>query len=204
MERDGLLHILEDRQLALSDLGHTPAPAVMRKHRRPERMLAEIITPPGPEVPVEACRGEHVIREDAGHRLTGWPGVPARCPHGNAIPGPAEPAAPGAAQSKMQAGIEEAGEAMTKAASAGGARVVTRRIGEPIHSDLALMHKVGRAGIQPGREVILMAAGDGVCVTAGSSADLSTVELPRPVAAHLSVSGSSRYRPAAARPAAGA
>jgi hypothetical protein len=36
-----------------------------------------------------------------------------------------------------------------------------------------------------------------VCVTAGSSADLSTVEPPRPVAAHISVSGSSRYRPAA-------
>ncbi len=127
-----------------------------------------------------------------------------RCPHGNAIPGRAELGVPGAAQEKMQAGIEEAGEAMTKVASAAGARVVIRRIGEPIQSDLALMHKLSRAGIQPGREVILMAAGDGVCVTAGSSADLSTVELPRPVAAHISVSGSSRYRPAAARPAAGA
>jgi Iron dependent repressor, N-terminal DNA binding domain/FeoA domain len=82
-------------------------------------------------------------------------------------------------------------------AAADGARVVIRRIGRPIQSDLALMHKLSRAGIQPGREVILMAAGDGVCVTAGSSADLSTVELPRPVAAHISVSGSSRYRPAA-------
>jgi DtxR family Mn-dependent transcriptional regulator len=204
MERDGLLHILEDRQLALSDIGHTPATAVMRTHRRAERMLVEIITLPWPEGPIEACRGQHVICGAAGHRPAGWPGFPLRCPHSDAIPGRAELGAPGAAQEQMQAGAEEAGEAMTKVASADGARVVIRRIGEPIHRDLALMHKVGRAGIQPGREVILMAAGDGVCVTAGSSADLSAVELPRPVAAHMSVSGSSRYRPAAARPAAGA
>jgi DtxR family transcriptional regulator, Mn-dependent transcriptional regulator len=204
MERDGLLHIPDDRQLALSDIGHTPATRVLRKHRLAECMLVEIITLPWEEVHIEACRWEHVISEDAGHRLTGLPGFPVRCPHGNAIPGLAELGVPGAAQEKMQAAIEEAGEAMTKVASADGARVVIRRIGEPIQSDLALMHKLSRAGIQPGHEVILMAAGDGVCVTAGSSADLSTVELPRPVAAHISVSGSSRYRPAAARPAAGA
>ena len=155
MERDGLLRIPEDRQLALSDIGHTPAPAVMRRHRLAERMLVEISTLPWPEGRIEACRGEHVS-----------------CPD--------------------------------KVASADGARVVSRQLGAPIHSDLALMHKVGRAGIQPGREVILMAAGDGVCVTAGSSADLSAVELPRPVAAPMSVSGLSRYRPAAAGPAAGA
>jgi Iron dependent repressor, N-terminal DNA binding domain len=87
--------------------------------------------------------------------------------------------------------------ARMEAAAADGARVVIRWIGGPIQRDLVLMHKLSRAGIQPGREVILMAAGHGVCVTAGSSADLSTVELPRPVAAHISVSGSSRYRPAA-------
>jgi DtxR family Mn-dependent transcriptional regulator len=204
IERDGLLPIPDDRQLALSDIGHTPATRVMRKHRLAERLLVEIITLPWEEGHIEACRWEHVIFEDAGHRLTGLPGFPVRCPHGHAIPGLAEPGVPGAAQSKMQAVIEEAGEAMTKVASADGARVVIRRIGAPIQSDLALMHKLGRAGIQPGREVILMAAGDGVGVTAGSSADLSTVELPRPVAAHISVSGSSRYRPAAARPVAGA
>ena len=70
----------------------------------------------------------------------------------------------------MQAARREAGEAMTKAAAADGARIVLRRIGEPIQSDLAVMHKLTRAGIQPGREVILMAAGDGACVTAGGSA----------------------------------
>ena len=37
MERDGLLHLLDDRQLALSDIGHTPATRVMRQHRLAER-----------------------------------------------------------------------------------------------------------------------------------------------------------------------
>jgi DtxR family transcriptional regulator, Mn-dependent transcriptional regulator len=204
MERDGLLHVLGDRQLALSDIGNTLATRVMRKHRLAECMLVEIIKLPWEEVHIEACRWEHVISEDVERRLTGLLGYPVRCPHGNAIPGLAELGIPAAAQEKMQTAIREAGEAMTKVASADGARVLIQRIGEPIQSDLALMHKLSRAGIQPGREVILMAAGDGVCVTAGRPADLSSVDLPGPVAAQIFVSGSSRSPRAAAHPAGGA
>ena len=202
MERDGLLHILDDRQLALSDLGLALATRVMRKHRLAECLLVSVIQMPWEEVHVEACRWEHVISDDVERRLTGLLGYPVRCPHGNVIPGLAELGVPGAAQEKMQVAIREADEAMTKVASADGARAVIRRIGEPIQSDLALMHKFSRAGIQPGREVILMAAGDGVCVTADGSVDASSVQLPRPIAAHIFVSGSSRYRAAAPYPAA--
>jgi hypothetical protein len=93
---------------------------------------------------------------------------------------------------------------MTKVASADGTRVVIRRIGEQIQSDLVLMHKLSRAGIQPGREVMLMAADDGVRVMAGDSADASDAELAGPVAAHIFVSESSQYRSAPPYPAAGA
>jgi DtxR family transcriptional regulator, Mn-dependent transcriptional regulator len=202
MERDGLLHILNDRQPALSDIGLALATRVMRKHRLAECMLMEIIKLPWEEVHVEACRWEHVISEDVERRLTELLGYPVRCPHGNVIPGLAELGVPAAAQEKMQVAIREADEAMTRVASADGARAVIRRTGEPIQSDLALMHEFSRAGIQPGREVIAMAAGDGVCVTAGGSADASSVQLPGPIAAHIFVSGSSRSRAAAPDPAA--
>ena len=90
--------------------------------------------------------------------------------------------------------MSETGEAMTKVASADTARVVIRRIGEQIQSDLVLMLKLKRAGIQPGREVVLMSVGDGVRVTAGDSMDAISTELPSQIAAHIFVSISSRYQ----------
>jgi DtxR family Mn-dependent transcriptional regulator len=92
--------------------------------------------------------------------------------------------------------MNEAGEAMPKVASADRAQVVIRRIGEQIQSDLDLMLKLKRVGIQPGREVILMAAHDGVCVTAGDSTDGISAELPGSIAAHIFVSAPNRHHSA--------
>ena len=204
MERDGLLHVLGDRQLSLSEIGRTLATRVMRKHRLAECLLVGVIKLPWEEVHIEACRWEHVISESVERRLVELLGYPVRCPHGNVIPGLAELGIPGEAQEKMRTAMTEADEAMTKVVAADAVPVVIRRIGEQIQSDLVLMHKLSRAGIQPGREVILMATGDGVRVTAGDSTDLSSAELAGPVAAHIFVSQSSRYRPAAAGSATGA
>ena len=106
---------------------------------------------------------------------------------------------PGEAQEKMRAAMNETGEALTMVASADTSRVVIRRIGEQIQSDLDLMLKLRRAGIQPGREVILMPGRDGVCVTAGDATDAISTELPSPVAAHIFVSVPGR--PASPHPA---
>ena len=204
MERDGLLHVLGDRQLALSDIGRTLATRVMRKHRLAECLLVGVIKLPWEEVHIEACRWEHVISESVERRLVELLDYPVRCPHGNLIPGLAELGVPGEAQEKVRAAMTETGESMTKVASADGTRVVIRRIGEQIQSDLALMHKLSRAGIQPGREVMLMADDDGVRVTAGDPADAGAAELAGPVAAHIFVSEPSRYRPGPPHSAAGA
>ena len=56
------------------------------------------------------------------------------------------------------------------------------------------MLKLKRAGIQPGREVILMASDDGVRVSPDNSADAIPAELPGSIAAHIFVSISSRYQ----------
>jgi DtxR family transcriptional regulator, Mn-dependent transcriptional regulator len=197
MERDGLLHVLGDRQLSLSDTGRALAISVMRKHRLAECLLVDVIKLPWEEVHIEACRWEHVISENVERRLLELLGYPVRCPHGNLIPGLAELGLPGEALEQARAAIDETGDAMTKVAPAGTARVVIRRIGEQIQSDLDLMLKLKRAGIQPGREVILMAGDDGVRVAAGESMDAISTELPNPIAAHIFVSISSRYQPAA-------
>jgi len=194
MERDGLLHVLGDRQLELSDLGRMLATRVMRKHRLAECLLVGVIKLPWEEVHIEACRWEHVISESVERRLLELLDYPVRCPHGNLIPGLAELGLPVQAEEKVaaDAAVDEPGEAMTKAASADGARVVVRRIGEQIQSDLDLMLKLKRVGIQPGREVILMTGGDGVRVSAGDQAGAGSAELAGPVAAQIFVSESGR------------
>jgi DtxR family Mn-dependent transcriptional regulator len=194
MERDGLLHVAGDRQLSLSDVGRTLATRVMRKHRLAECLLVGVIKLPWEEVHIEACRWEHVISESVERRLLELLGYPVRCPHGNLIPGLPELGLPDEALERVHAATNEMGEAMTKVASADNTRVVIRRIGEQIQSDLVLMLKLKRVGIQPGREVILMAGDDGVHVTAGDSMDAISTELPSQIAAHIFVSISSRYQ----------
>jgi DtxR family Mn-dependent transcriptional regulator len=194
MERDGLVHVAGDRHLTLSDAGRAAATRVMRKHRLAECLLVGVIKLPWEEVHIEACRWEHVISESVERRLLELLGYPVRCPHGNIIPGLAELGLPGEAQEQMRVALNETGEAMTKAASADIAQAVILRIGEQIQSDLSLMLKLKSAGIQPGREVVLMSVGDAVRVTAGDSADAVSTELPSPIAAHIFVSVTSPYQ----------
>jgi DtxR family Mn-dependent transcriptional regulator len=188
MERDGLLHVLGDRQLALSDTGRTLATRVMRKHRLAECLLVGVIELPWEEVHIEACRWEHVISESVERRLFELLGYPVRCPHGNVIPGLDELGMPPQARAQIVSAADDGGQAMTRVASREPVPVVVQRISEQIQSNLVLMLKLKRTGIQPGREVMLAASDDGVRVTCGDSADGAGTELPREIAAHVFVS----------------
>ena len=189
MERDGLLHVADDRQLALSDNGRTLATRVMRKHRLAECLLVSVIELPWEEVHIEACRWEHVISESVERRLYDLLGHPARCPHGNVIPGLDE---------LMGGGGKESGQGkpdkpMTDAvrAAAGPASVVVTRITEHVQSDLVLMLKLKRAGIQPGHKVLLGAVQGGGVRVSGGNGDAGApdaTELSADVAAHVFVS----------------
>ncbi|HWG00683.1 MAG TPA: metal-dependent transcriptional regulator [Trebonia sp.] len=205
MERDGLLHVAGDRQLALSDTGRTLATRVMRKHRLAECLLVSVIDLPWEEVHIEACRWEHVISESVERRLYELLRHPVRCPHGNLIPGLDELAAdatdaadePGAATAGAAGDeLRKPDEPMTDAASDAGGTVhaVVTRITEHVQNDLVLMLKLKRAGIQPGREVSIGSIRDGVRVSCGglgpdgSDADSATTDLPAEVASHVFVS----------------
>ncbi|HEX9041450.1 MAG TPA: iron dependent repressor, metal binding and dimerization domain protein [Trebonia sp.] len=181
MERDGLLHVAGDRQLALTDAGRVLATRVMRKHRLAECLLVSVIQMPWEEVHIEACRWEHVISESVERRLYELLGHPERCPHGNVIPGLEELVTEAAV---VPAARDETMTDVTHGANE-PVRVTVTRITEQLQSDLELMLKLKQAGIQPGREVLLGAVAGGVRV---SGVDTAAEDLPVDVASHVFVS----------------
>jgi DtxR family Mn-dependent transcriptional regulator len=208
MERDGLLHVAGDRQLALTDAGRTLATRVMRKHRLAECLLVSVIQMPWEEVHVEACRWEHVISESVERRLYELLGHPDRCPHGNPIPGLAElvAAVPSARREPVLAGLADpdaepafpsaeslatSDETMTDVmrGADGAVRATVTRITEQLQSDMVLMLKLKQAGIQPGREVLLGAVEGGVRVRGQDEAvPMSSADLTAEIASHVFVS----------------
>jgi DtxR family Mn-dependent transcriptional regulator len=187
MERDGLLEVAGDRQLALTAAGRGLATRVMRKHRLAECLLVGVIGLPWEEVHIEACRWEHVISEEVERKLVELLGYPLHCPHGNLIPGLDELGLPAAAREHARTAGHEPAEAMTAAASSRAGRFVVRRISEQVQSDASLMLRLKHIGIQPGREVTLAASHDGVRVTCEDYSEDRSTELPRDVAVHVFV-----------------
>jgi DtxR family transcriptional regulator, Mn-dependent transcriptional regulator len=187
MERDGLLLVAGDRHLDLTEHGRQLATRVMRKHRLAECLLVDVIGLPWEEVHVEACRWEHVISDSVERRLADLLDYPVRCPHGNVIPGLAELGVPEAAVDRVQAAAQERDLPMTVVASARPTRVIVRRISEQLQSDAPLMLKLKNIGLQPGREVTLVAGSDNIRVTSAGAVGGQAAALPRDVAAHLFV-----------------
>jgi DtxR family transcriptional regulator, iron-dependent repressor len=187
MERDQLVRLEGDRQLVLTETGRTLATGVMRKHRLAECLLVGVIGLPWEEVHVEACRWEHVISEQVERRLVELLGYPVRCPHGNLIPGLGELGVPADAVGRADAAAREPAVPMDQVAAEQASPAVVQRISEQVQSDTGLMLKLRRSGIQPGREVTLVATDDGVRVTSEDGAGAITAELPRRVAAHVFV-----------------
>ena len=195
MERDKLLTVEGDRQLALTDTGRTLATRVMRKHRLAECLLVNVIGLPWEEVHIEACRWEHVISDSVERHLVTLLGYPVACPHGNIIPGLAELGVPQDASDRSALAGDEVVVAITKLAWRDGEHVVVRRISEQIQSDAELMLRLKNIGIQPGREVILAASDEGVRVTdgdrVGEAGDGAPgAEISQEVAAHVFVTRS--------------
>ena len=144
MERDGLVRLMPDRSLELTDAGHAAAVRVMRKHRLAECLLLDVIGLPWEDVHVEACRWEHVMSEAVEQRLLELLDHPQFSPFGNPIPG-----------------LEEISAAEEAAAMAGDARPLSTlapldalqvrivRIGEHVQNNPDVMTQLARAGVRP-------------------------------------------------------
>ncbi len=178
MERDGLLHVADDRHLQLTDTGRQQAKAVMRKHRLAERLLVDIIGLDWEDVHIEACRWEHVMSEAVERRIVALLDKPLVCPHGNPIPGLDELGLPFAATDD-HAGLTT----LSAATSAGLGEVVVERISEQLQSDAEMMHRFAAAGLLPGHTVSL-APLDG---TVEVSSELGRLLAERGVSDHIFV-----------------
>ena len=86
MERDGLIHVAEDRSLKLTYEGRRHATEVIRKHRLAERVLLDIIGLDRRLIHDEACRWEHVMSEKVEDHLFALLGEIESDPFGNPMP----------------------------------------------------------------------------------------------------------------------
>ncbi len=170
MERDGLLTVQGDRHLELSPLGRKMATRVMRKHRLAERLLVDVIGLDWELAHVEACRWEHVISEEVERRLVQLLDHPTISPYGNPIPGLAELGEAVSVEEFME-GVEPLSRVL--AALRGTreeAKVVVRRIGEPLQTNAELMEVLHRASALPGKVITVAPSGRGVLLSGADAA----------------------------------
>jgi DtxR family transcriptional regulator, iron-dependent repressor len=187
MERDGLVQVIDNRRLCLTQEGETLATRVMRKHRLAECLLVDVIGLPWEEVHIEACRWEHVISDSVERRLADLLHYPVRCPHGNVIPGLDELGVPDVAVDDARAAASDPGKPMTSLPPGVPVEVIVRRISEQLQSDAALMLDLKNIGIQPGRSVTLVVGDDDVRVTGAGDIGDGSVVLSHDIAVHLFV-----------------
>ncbi len=177
MERDGLVHVSDDRHLELSPQGRQIAVRVMRKHRLAECLLVEVIGLPWEDVHAEACRWEHVMSEQVERRILDLLQHPTVSPYGNPIPGLEELGDDGAGVSgEVLVGLD-------KAVGVEPQRLLVRRLGEPIQTDPDAMAALRRSGVRPGEVVKARLSDGGVLV--GSGMEYAEVDLE--AASHIFV-----------------
>ena len=172
MERDGLIHVAENRSLELTQTGRARATEVIRKHRLAERLLLDVIGMDRRLIHEEACRWEHVMSEQVEERLAEILRDTDTDPFGNDIPPDAAVRPAPAADEVSAAHLSRSGETSA----------VVSRVGEPIQADAELIARVEDADIRVGETVRLRAASGGVRV-AGPTQE--PVMLSRDLAPHL-------------------
>ncbi len=162
MERDGLLRLLDDRQLQFTDVGRLTAVEVMRKHRLAEQLLLEVIGLEWEEIHDEACRWEHVMSEQVERKLIEILKNPSVSPFGMPVPGLELLGLPEATMQPCQpiSDLED-----------GTYQLV--RIGEPLQLDSALLSQLAELGLVPEQKVVLSKGSDGwILVADGKSEGL--------------------------------
>ena len=179
MERDGLLHVADDRQLRLTDEGRTLATRVMRKHRLAERLLTDVIGLEWEFVHDEACRWEHVMSERVERKILAMLDNHLVSPYGNPIPGLDELGEQGG--EAFRHGVET----LVEIASSEPVLVVVRRIGETVQVDHEALTLLTSAGLLPGERVSVRLQGKRVLAVREGGDLTAGVSLPTAVAVHV-------------------
>lgn len=157
LEREGYLTLDRARVLHLTAAGRTYGTAIMRRHRLAERLLVDVLGVPWHQVHEEAGRLEHAISDSLEQHLVRLLGDPGTCPHGNPIPGSANPV--------------DVGRLVGLASLPAGMSAVVRRIDEELEGQPARMLELEVGRLQPGCPVTVVgsdAAGLDVSTPAGA------------------------------------
>jgi DtxR family transcriptional regulator, Mn-dependent transcriptional regulator len=150
MERDGLLHVKDDRQLEFTDEGRLTAVEVMRKHRLAERLLLEVIGLPWEQIHDEACRWEHVMSEEVERKLLDLVSDATISPFGMPVPGLELLGHAGSAIVPVKPLTElDAGE------------YLLLRIGEPLQIDKQFLIQLKELELIPGQTVLVSKNNEG-------------------------------------------
>lgn len=190
MERDGLLHLDEERHIRLTDLGWSRATSVMRKHRLAERHLLDHLGLEYALVHEEACRWEHVMSLEVEKRIAERIDAPYVDPYGNPIPGLAELGL--ADLPAQETALTPEGKDRPKLLSVllgdapDGTRLSARldRIGEWAQSESEVLDELARHGLRPGVDVDAERLGRGYALQVG---DGEVLEVSDHVAGQLAV-----------------
>ena len=91
MMRDGMVRQNARKEIELTDYGRKAAAAIVRRHRIMERWLTDTLGLDWVAADEEAAKLEHAVSDRVEQRLYDALGRPQTCPHGNPIPGYAEP-----------------------------------------------------------------------------------------------------------------
>lgn len=178
MERDGLLHLDDQRRIRLTPEGNSVATDVMRKHRLAERHLLDVIGLDYAHVHEEACRWEHVMSLEVEKRLAQKMSPPYIDPYGNPIPGLAalgieetqatdmgkDPANP---ERELSAAVED-GQSLA---------VRLGRIGERVQSDVALLGELAGHGMIPGARLDVERVGDSIVLRGPEGGEVAVTEI---------------------------
>ena len=168
MERDGLLHVMGDRRLELTETGRAHATEVLRKHRLAERLLLDVIGMEWAQVHDEACRWEHVMSDHVERRILDMLNQPKFSPYGNAIPGLEEL---GIDSEKN----DERTVPMALAARESGPedRFTISRFPESIQTDIDLLKVLADAGITFGASVSVVGGDNNDVIVRADGEDAS-------------------------------
>ena len=176
MERDGLLHVGNDRHLELTAEGRRIATDVMRKHRLAERLLSDVVGLEWELVHDEACRWEHVMSEQVERKLVSLLPETSSGPYGNPIPG----------LDVIGGEASENTEVIDLATAIGrdGAEKLTIAwLAEPLQVDIHLLQQFQVAGVLPESEVEISRNGEYITVQVPGAQDV--LDLPVETASHV-------------------
>jgi DtxR family Mn-dependent transcriptional regulator len=179
MERDGLLGIAGDRHLELTAEGRQRAVRVMRKHRLAERLLVDVLGLEWEYVHDEACRWEHVLSERVERKMLALLGEHRESPYGNPIPGLDELGEP--PNEDFRLGVTNLVDMVAQGCSI----ATVRRIGEPAQVEPEALSLLTRAGLMPGRRVLISREGAWIVVVREGAEPSTGVALPEDVALHV-------------------